>query len=229
MNPVTVLLCVHSPAPRWDALLLRAVASLRAQTMHEFSTVIVLDECPPSTGALLSQPGILPPNTVTLTKPTPKCGLAAAKNFGLLHCDTEWVAFLDADDEYLPGKLQRQLEWAKQHPDISVWGTQSQVCLSGIRTEAGPRSVHGIVRAMEINNRYCQHDAIARQLLGGRNVITHGSVMIRRSVLRDLQGYRDVRGAEDYDLWKRALAAGHRFGVVPEPLYVWSYGESVPR
>ena len=81
---------------------------------------------------------------------------------------------------------------------------------------------------MAVNNAHTSHRIIAK-VLPKRNVLTHGSVMIRRDVLQALGGYRDVRGEEDYDLWKRAVAAGYQFGVVPQPLYVWSYGTAVAR
>lgn len=213
---VTVLLCVHSPGERWDALLARALASLRHQTWREFQTVVVLDQCVATTAEVVAREA--PPGTCCLMKPTPKAGLAAAKNYGLQFCDTPWIAFLDADDQYLPTKLERQLEYAKLAPEISVWGTGT-VCRNAPR---------GHARAMQMNGTFTEPAAIARQL-PHRNVLTHGSVMMRREVLTALQGYRHVQGAEDWDLWKRALAAGYKFAQVPEPLYEWSYGESVPR
>lgn len=228
MNPVTVLLCVHSPAPAWDALLCRALDSLRAQTHKAFDTVLVLDECQERTVQAVQ--AHLPPNTRVLRKPTPKAGLAYAKNYGLEHIRTPWVAALDADDQYLPRKLEAQLEWIKQQPRVDILGTQSQVVLDGVPQSGSWPTRHPLVKAMTVNNAHTTHDAIARAFTKkDRNVLTHGSVMIRRSVLEALGGYHHVKGAEDYDLWKRALQAGYQFAVVPEPLYLWSYGTAVPR
>ena len=119
MNSVTVLVCVHSPGARWDEYLSRALASLRAQTTAAFDTVVVLDECHPGTHQIAVRDS--PRGTRVLEKPTPKNGLAAAKNYGLQAITTDWVAFLDADDWYLPGKLQQQLEWCKQKTPDTRW------------------------------------------------------------------------------------------------------------
>jgi hypothetical protein len=45
--------------------------------------------------------------------------------------------------------------------------------------------------------------------------------MVRAEVLRDLDGYREFDGPEDYDLWLRAHARGWRFGKREEVLLEW--------
>lgn len=225
---VTVLLCVHSQTARNDALLVQALGSLRRQTLREFDTVVVLDECWQHTAIALQQPDVVPPRTRVLVKPTPKAGLAHAKNYGLAHISTEWVAFLDADDQYLPCKLEAQLAWAAAHPDTDVIATQVLVCQDGnwpSNTVSAPANVQANIAEL---NTITDSEQI-HSILPASNVLTHGSVLIRRSVLHHVDGYNlDARGKEDHDLWLRARAAGYRFGKVPEPLYVWSHGSSVP-
>lgn len=46
---------------------------------------------------------------VTYLQQPPK-GPAAARNLGVQHADGEYIAFLDADDEWLPGKIRQQVE-----------------------------------------------------------------------------------------------------------------------
>ena len=43
------------------------------------------------------------------------------------------------------------------------------------------------------------------------NILMHGSMIIRKECLDNLGGYRDIRGSEDWDLWKRAMSKGYRF------------------
>lgn len=47
-------------------------------------------------------------------------GLPATRNLGVRHANGEWLALLDADDYWLPGKLEHQMLIADRHPDVSM-------------------------------------------------------------------------------------------------------------
>jgi glycosyltransferase involved in cell wall biosynthesis len=57
-------------------------------------------------------------------------GLADARNLGVAATDSELVAFLDADDRWLPGKLALQAEWLDGHPEVGV--------VTGMMLKVGP-------------------------------------------------------------------------------------------
>ena len=50
-------------------------------------------------------------------------GVSAAGNLGFEEARGEWVARLDADDLFLPDKLQRQIAFIRQNPDVRIVGT----------------------------------------------------------------------------------------------------------
>ena len=79
-----------------------------------------------------------------------------------------------------------------------------------------------------VNTTFNTHDDIIN-ILPYQNVLTHGSMIVKMSALKELNYYNNVTGAEDWDLWKRASIAGYKFYQLPESLYVYRKGTSVPR
>ena len=53
--------------------------------------------------------------------------------------------------------------------------------------------------------------------------------LIRKKCLDELKGYNDIRGMEDWDLWKRAMSKGYKFYQIPERLYLYRTNTSVIR
>jgi teichuronic acid biosynthesis glycosyltransferase TuaG len=219
-DTISVLVCVHSPDHEHDMLLQRALESLVRQTYCEFETVVVLDECHEDTRALVDHyKDVL--NLRVLERPR-KQGLAAAKNYGITHCNGDWIAYLDADDQWMDCKLEIQRNWmiTCSPPSADFCGVNAWDLLDGVLRP----NCFAVTQ-------YVTHAEIVAQL-PRENVLCHGSMMIRRSALEALKGYRTDRsllGREDYDLWQRAAAAGYRFLKVPERLYIYSLGTSVPR
>lgn len=68
-------------------------------------------------------------------------GAGPARNLGLAHARGDLVAFLDDDDEWLPGKLARQRAFLEAHPDVLF-------CFSDFQVVTGDGRVH---------HRYLQH------------------------------------------------------------------------
>jgi len=199
-------------------LLQRALESLTRQTYCEFETVVVLDECWENTRALVDHyKDVL--NLRVLERPR-KQGLAAAKNYGISHCTTSWIAYLDADDQWMDCKLEIQRNCLLRNTKVDFCGTNAWDLVDGVMH---PNCFSVL--------QYSKHDEIVNRL-SQENILCHGSMMIRRSALETLNMYRTDKallGREDWDLWQRAAAAGFIFMKVPERLYIYSLGTSVPR
>jgi hypothetical protein len=54
-------------------------------------------------------------------------------------------------------------------------------------------------------------------------------MLMRKKCLDELKGYNDIRGMEDWDLWKRAMSKGYKFYQIPERLYLYRTNTSVIR
>lgn len=220
---ISILICVHSSNAGYDALLRRALTSLAAQTFKDFQTVIVLDECWDGTLGVISEfQNIL---HIDCLERLSKQGLAKAKNAGIELCTGDWIGFLDADDAFECSKLEQQIKYIIEHPEIDIIGTQSW-------------DVYNVGTDQEFIKDNCffigqyETDEQIKNRLPFENPICHASVLIKRNVLLSLGGY-DVGqyclGREDYCLWKKAAAVGYVFYNIPKRLYYYSMNTSVPR
>lgn len=130
-------------------------------------------------------------------------GLAAAMNAGLAFCDCPFVMRMDSDDVCLLDRLEHQVRYMNENPDIdlvSCWSEEFGEGLARSQFKVSPT----------------QHEAL-RQALCWRNVIAHSGILVRTETLRRIGGYRAEFGLlEDYDLYVRLMTAGARFHVIPK-------------
>jgi len=218
---LTILICVHSVSDFHDDLLHKSLISLCNQTYKNFKTIIVLDGCWNNTEIkILSSKYDL---DLTILKKDKKQNLSHAKNFGLNHINTEWVGFLDADDLYLPTKLEKQVKFIENNTNIDFLGTKSWY-------------INGLDENNYFPNWYLTniedpifetHEQIKNQIFKS-NILTHGSIIAKKKCIDVLGGYNNIRGMEDWDLWKRAILSDFKFHQLSEKLYVYRKGTSVP-
>jgi glycosyltransferase involved in cell wall biosynthesis len=214
---ITILICVHSTNEFYDVLLNKSILSLVNQTYKDFKTIIVLDECWDKTKEMIeSSKYDLDLKILIKDK---KEGLSYAKNFGLQYVKTEWVGFLDADDLYLPNKLEKQVNYI-QNNEVDFLGTH---CWNINGMDDG-----NIFPSCFDNNHNITHLEISNKIFN-ENVLTHGSMLIKKSSISELDGYQDIKGMEDWDLWKRAINSGYKFYQIPERLYIYRLNTSVTR
>ncbi len=102
--PVSVIMPAHNAA----SVLERAVASVQAQTFADWELLIVDDASGDGTLALAQRMAVADPRIRVFEHPKQK-GAGAARNTALSNARGRYIAFLDADDAWLPEKLDRQL------------------------------------------------------------------------------------------------------------------------
>jgi glycosyltransferase involved in cell wall biosynthesis len=98
-------------------LLSRAIRSVLAQTMQRFEMVVVLDGEDAATAGVVER---FADERITLVALEESVGGAEARNVGVLHARGKYVALLDDDDEWMPGKLQAQVDAAEGHARKNV-------------------------------------------------------------------------------------------------------------
>ncbi len=196
---------------------MKALKSLENQTYKNFKTLIVLDECWGNTKKIITHTNF--DLDIEIQEKNKKSGLGNAKNFGLSFVETDLVAFLDADDLYCQDKLEKQLEFINDN-DVDFLGTQSWNIMKNDEQE--------LIESCFSLGTNETHDEISKNIYQ-ENFLTHGSMMIKKTCLDMLGGYRDIKGTEDWDLWKRAIEKGFKFHQLQERLYIYRIGTSTIR
>ena len=230
-----MLISVIIPAYRAAATIREALETVEAQTAWESNRsrleaeIIVVDDASGDETAAVAEAGLHASGLrLQVLRLPSNMGPAAARNRGIAQAKGEWIAFLDADDAWLPDKIEVQLSLAAQQPDVAMWcGETAAVweCGSmgvgedgsgGEKAEGGtPNIEHRTPKA----ERFVS--GIRRLRLadfGCGNPVATSTVLIRKAALDEVGGFDEqFRGPEDYDLWMR-VAARFPAALIEAPL-----------
>ncbi|RNF39517.1 glycosyltransferase family 2 protein [Planococcus salinus] len=184
-------------------LLKKAVVSLLSQT-HQNIEIIIVDDCSTdNTSEVVSR--MTDPRILYIKHQTNKGG-ASARNTGIAHATGEYVGFLDSDDQWLPEKLEKQLQVFRRDPEIGVVYT-------GLRVT----SESGVLREMIPVFR----GKILSKLLQFNCIDTTSSIIVKKELLDKIGGFDAAfPSCQDWDLYLR-LAQITRFDFVQEPLVLF--------
>jgi glycosyltransferase involved in cell wall biosynthesis len=120
-------------------------------------------------------------------------GVSHARNSGIRRARCAWLAFLDSDDEWLPWKLQRQVDALRVQPDYRICHTNEIWIRKGKRVNPMKKHEKAGGWIFERCLPLC--------------VISPSSVLIHRTVLESVGVFDETLPAcEDYDLWLRICA-----------------------
>jgi glycosyltransferase involved in cell wall biosynthesis len=201
--PVTERVAVIIPVYH-AAYLSAALASALRQTRPP-DEVIVIDDGAPDRQALADA---LAPHAHRLRLLSQaNRGAGAARNAGIRASDASLVAFLDADDEWLPDYLERQLATLAAHPECDVAYADA--------TFVGDTALQG--------RRFSQlagwEPVTATSLLALRcHIPLSGSIARRDALCRAELFDESLRRGQDFDLWLRLALRGASFAQTRRPL-----------
>jgi glycosyltransferase involved in cell wall biosynthesis len=132
-------------------------------------------------------------------------GLGRSLTIGIQHCSHEVVARMDADDICHPQRFEKQINFLKTHPDISVvgsWIAEFEGSILNIKS----------YRTLPIS-----HEELL-QFARKRCPLNHPTVMYRKADIIEVGNYDKFKNQQDYHLWARLLIGGYRISNIPESL-----------
>lgn len=163
-----------------------AIRSVLAQTYKEYEIIVVDDGSSDNTTEVIKKFG-----EVCTYIWQRNAGTAAARNNGIAASRGHLIAFLDADDAWLPGKLEAQVRLFEEKPEVGLVETASYLCdedLNPIRY-LPPARLRG--------------DVFEDMLVNGKGLVC-SSVVVRRSLLERVGGFNtSFRFIEDREMWLR--------------------------
>jgi glycosyltransferase involved in cell wall biosynthesis len=185
--PVSVVI----PAYDAERTLAAALVSALGQVPAPAEVIVVDDGSRDATGSIASS---FP--AVRLVRQDNQ-GPSAARNVGIREASQPWVAFLDADDTWLPGKLARQIAAMRRHP--------AAVLIAGdwVRTEPGATGTPVPSRAADGEQALSYRDLLLLNRFQTSTVLVRGDVLARSGGFDPA-----LDGAEDWDLWLRCAKLG---------------------
>lgn len=164
-----------------------AIKSILRQTYSNFELIIIEDASTDKTRKVVRE---YTDTRVRFLANTDHLGVTKSLNRGLEATKGEYIARMDADDIALPTRLETQVKFLENHPEIGVVGTGVEL----IDAKGKRIGIKG----------FDQTHAQLKNTLLRRNPLIHPTVMFRRILIEDYGGYDEVLdGAEDYDLWLR--------------------------
>jgi teichuronic acid biosynthesis glycosyltransferase TuaG len=199
------------PAYNAEAFLARAIRSVEGQTFRDFEILVVDDGSTDATADIAR--GFTSVRYVL----GPHGGEAVARNRGLEESRSDLVAFVDADDEWLPDKLAQQIAFM-QKLGSSLSYTDSYLVrddVPRVRYSTLGRPRHGEILSPLIDDWLDQAFIIPTD------------VMASRELLQSVGGFEaglPTPGHVDYGLWLKLAIRGTRFDYLDEPLALYYRG-----
>ncbi len=178
-----------------------AIQSILEQTFQDFEIIVVDDGSTDGTAEVVK------------SYPTDKlryiyqknCGRSNARNLALHLAKGRYIAFLDSDDLYLPGKLELQVSYMEEHPEVGMIYT-SAYCM-----DENGNPINHYYEAQASGKIYNQIAFFVPV------TITLPTVMARREVFDEIGGFdEDMERFEDTDMWRR-ISRRFFIGAISEP------------
>ena len=216
MTEPTISISAVIPAYNAEKYIARTLNSVLSQTVPVCEIIVVDDGSTDATAEVVRSFG----EAVTLIQ-QPNAGVSAARNTGIQAAKGDWIAFLDADDEWLPEKIALQTENLTQNPDL-VWTTGNYyecLCDENRRAEQCPqKKIKKLLNGKTYFESY--FEAWQHYLWGCSDVqLIRRDVLIRAGLFPAGQ-----KIGEDIDTWLRVAYLHPKVGFVAEPLAIYHFG-----
>jgi len=200
--PISVVIPAYNAA-EWIS---RAINSVLTQTMPPLEIIVVDDGSADNTSGVCSRFG----EHVRLIQQA-NGGAATARNRGVAEACGDWIAFLDADDEWLPHRLEAQWAILQNRPDVH-WAAGAYALYRGRRL----RAIRSLPETVLFENGCVDAYAL---LAAGSGLICTDTIIVRRDIWRQVGGMDAAfRTGQDRDMWLRLANCSRYLAYVVQPI-----------
>lgn len=197
------------PVYNGEKYVAEAIESILGQTFAGFELIIV-DDGSQDRSLEIIRDYERSDDRVRFLRQERNMGVSAARNRGIDAARGDYIAFMDSDDVSMPTRLEKQLSFLQENPEIGALGVRSKIVN------------HDTKSLLSVRGGPPTHTAIVVSLFLGAVSLVTGSVMIRSQQLRSVGGFAaDLRYGEECEVYVRLLAQTQiRFANLSEVLYV---------
>lgn len=179
---VSVLMSTYNEPEKW---LNDSINSILEQSFHDFELILINDNPQRKDLKIILANYATLDKRIKLIENQENLGLMRSFNVGIDNCSGKYIARMDADDISMPNRLEIQVDFMENNPEIGVCGTFAKTFGVEERILATPVS-----------------DTEIRDSIIDCSPFIHPTVIIRKSIFDDPEvRYRELHGAEDYGLW----------------------------
>jgi glycosyltransferase involved in cell wall biosynthesis len=189
------------PTYNREKFIKRALDSVIEQTYQNFEVLVIDDGSTDNTRDVVKSYG----ERVCYFYQENK-GIAGARNAGIKESSGDYIAFLDSDDYWMHGKLERQTALFREHSEYGLVAS----CCASVRLDGSYRE----------KNRPGKSGWVLKDLFN-KNFIRTSSAVIKKECLEKVGFFdEELKECEEYDLWLR-IAAQYPVGFINESLAVY--------
>jgi glycosyltransferase involved in cell wall biosynthesis len=201
---VTVLMSVYNG----ETYLHEAIESILNQTFSNFEFIIINDASTDNSIQIIQH---YQDKRIKLIHNQKNLGLTKSLNKGLKLAKGKYIARMDADDISLPERLEKQVNFMNNRPEIGICGTWFQ---------------------FSSENKIKRHPTTHKEILTAlfdNNAIGHPTSMLRKSILTDFNlCYNETfLAAQDYELWVRGAKVTQLANISEVLVFYRSHKEQV--
>lgn len=193
---------VIMPAYNASYYIQQAIESVTAQTCSDWELIIVDDGSTDGTASIIANNVKQDSRIRSFYQENGRQG--KARNLGIAHAEGEYIAFLDADDLWMPEKLETQLQEIVEK-NVDLVFSDSWFFLE---SNVSDRS-----RRVNTPNQYFKGEEALKLLLEGNQIPTL-TVLARKEKIHLGGGFSEklsIQNAEDYHLWLKLIISGCNF------------------
>tara|TARA_X000001036_G_scaffold439825_1_gene492521 strand:+ start:1435 stop:2262 length:828 start_codon:yes stop_codon:yes gene_type:complete len=201
---INTFISVIIPTFNRSSFLTRSINSVLNQTYNDFKLIVVDDGSIDNTNDLINSNY---QNIIYLHQNNK--GVSSARNLGINTTQSEWIAFLDSDDEWHPKKLELQIKELKKNPSYFICHTNEKWIKNG--------------KHLNQKNKHQKYGGWIFDKCLSLCCVSPSSIIIHNSVFKNCGIFdENFPVCEDYELWLR-ISSKYKFLYLQDKL-ITKYG-----